>query len=135
MREDHTFQRKNLYKDFDLGFSVNPLTGDLATKTDINAINQSLKHLIQTSYYERPFQPWIGSKIKKILFEPADYITMNDLKSAIMEVIDNYEPRVTIINMTTEDMTDQNAYKISLTYRINMSRDPIYLDVLLKRLR
>ncbi|MCG7944874.1 MAG: GPW/gp25 family protein [Candidatus Thiodiazotropha taylori] len=131
----HTFQKKYLYKDFDISFNANPLTGDLGTKTDINAINQSLRSLIQTSYYERPFQPWVGSKIRKILFEPADYISMNDLKSSLEEVIGNYEQRVVITNLAVEDLSEMNAYKISITYQINTQTDPIYVDVVLKRLR
>ena len=131
----HTFQKKDLYKDFDLSFTANPLTGDLAVKKDINSINQSIKNLLRTSYYERPFQPWVGSKISKILFEPADYISMNDLTSAVEEVLNNYEPRVKVLNIAIEDLSEYNSYNIIITYQINTETAPVEVNVVLERVR
>lgn len=118
-----------------MSFSANPLTGDISAKKDSNAINQSLKNLVSTSYYERPFQPWVGSKVKKILFEPADYISMNDLKSSLMEIIGNFEPRVSVDSLIVEDMSDYNAYNIILVYKINNTDEVVHTEIVLKRLR
>lgn len=130
-----TFDRTNVYKDFDLSFSFNPLTGDLGTKTDVNAINQSVKNLINTNFYERPFKPEMGSNIRAILFEPADVITTLDLKQSITEVITNYEPRVTLQDVIVQDQPDRNAYNISIVYRINGQNSVAQYDTVLKRLR
>ena len=130
-----TFERTNIYKDFDLSFSFNPLTGDLGTKTDVNAINQSVKNLINTNYYERPFKPEMGSNIRAILFEPADVITTLDLKQSITEVITNYEPRVTLQDVLVQDQPDRNAYSVSIIYRINGQNSVAQYDTVLKRLR
>lgn len=130
-----TFERTNVYKDFDLSFSFNPLTGDLGTKTDVNAINQSVKNLINTNFYERPFKPEMGSNIRAILFEPADVITTLDLKQSITEVITNYEPRVTLQDVIVQDQPDRNAYSISIVYRINGQNSVAQYDTVLKRLR
>ena len=130
-----TFQKKNIFKDFDISMSKHPLTNDVGVKTDINAINQSIRNLLYTSYYERPFQPLVGSNLRTILFEPADTITRNDLKQAITSIIGNYEPRVTLENLIIVDQSDKNAYRVTIVYKINMTQEPVELNVVLKRLR
>mgnify|MGYP003136567029 CR=1 FL=1 len=130
-----TFERTNVYKDFDLSFTFNPLTGDIGSKTDVNAINQSVRNLINTNFYERPFKPEMGSNIRAILFEQADVITTLDLKQSITEVITNYEPRVTLKDVIIQDEPDKNAYNISIIYLINGQNNVAQFDTILKRLR
>lgn len=131
----NTFQRKNVYKDFDLSFSRNPLTNDISTKTDVNAINQSLRTLMYTNFGERGFRPDVGSNLTGQLFEPADIITALEIKNAIKEVIRNYETRVEVIDVQLFDDMERNAYVATLIYRMNMSSEPVELKVTLKRLR
>ena len=133
--KNHEFQRKKIYTDFDTSISRHPLSNDVGIKNDANAINQSIRNLINTDYYERPFRPQVGSNIRTILFEPADSITINDLKAAIINVIGNYEPRVTLLDIDVKDEADRNAYAVTIIYRINIEREPIELEVVLKRLR
>ena len=135
MAQLQTYERKNLYKDFDISFSVNPIPGDLGTKTDANAINQSLKNIINTNFFERPFQPLFGGNIRALLFELADPITINDLKTNIESVIDNYEPRVAVDFVRVDDLSDQNAYHITIQYRIVKSSIVNTFETVLKRLR
>ena len=130
-----TYERKNVYKDFDLSFTFNPLTGDIGTKTDINAINQSVQALINTNFYERPFKPEMGSNIRAILFEPADVITTLDLKQSIVETLSNYEPRITLQDVLVQDEPDRNSYNISIVYKIISSNTVAQYDTILKRLR
>ena len=130
-----TYEKKNQFKDFDLSFSLNPITGDLGTKTDANAINQSLKNLVNTNFSERPFQPLLGCNIRALLFELADPITKNDLKINIQQVISNYEPRIAIQELRVDDLSDQNAYNIRIVYRILKSNTINTFDTILKRLR
>jgi len=135
MAVQQTFERKSIYKDFDLSFSRHPLTDDIGVKSDANAINQSLLSLVATNFYERPFQPQIGCNIRSLLFQPADPITVNDLRQAISETIGNYEPRVSLIDIFIEDRPDLNAYNLRITYRINNRNEASTLEVVLKRLR
>jgi len=114
----HTFENKNVYKDFDLSFSRNPLTNDIGKKTDANAINQSMKMLLSTSYYERPFRPQVGSNLRRILFEPADPITIQDLRASIESLILNYEPRVQILDIKINDNAENNAYDLTIEYSL-----------------
>lgn len=132
---NQTFENKNKYRDFDLSFSQNPLTNDIAKKTDANAITQSIRSLLNTAYYERPFRPRVGTNLRKILFEPVDYITMSDLKSSIQEVILNYEPRINVLDVLVTDLSEQNAYAIKIVYRIANIAEAKSVDITLKRLR
>lgn len=130
-----TTENKNIYRDFDLNFSNNPLTNDLTVKNDIQSINQSLKNLISTNLYERPFYPQIGSNIRNILFEPVDTITLLDLQDAIKYTIQNYEKRVRLIGVIAEDLPDQNSYRVQIRYEIRSSQYTTTFDTVLKRLR
>lgn len=135
MAIQQTFRERNIYKDFDLSFTMNPLTKDIGVKTDVNAIIQAVKNLLNTNYYERPFEPRIGSKIRSILFEPADPITISDLRSAIAETIGNYEPRVLVKDIEIKDLSDKNAYHINLIMVIQGYSESREVAITLKRLR
>lgn len=135
MSQQQTFQRSNVFRDFDLSFSKHPLTKDVGVKTDVNAINQSIKSLISTNYYERLFQPNIGCNIRALLFEPADPITIADIRQAITDTITNHEPRVELLRVAIEDQSEKNAYLIQIIYRINYKEEPVTFNVILERLR
>ena len=128
-------ERKNIFKDFDISFSFNPITGDVGSKTDVNAINQSIKSLVNTNFYERPFQPCVGCNIRGFLFELADPITIDNMRQVISETILNYEPRVNLRNVYIEDLSDQNAYHISIEYNIINTNVVATFETILKRLR
>jgi len=64
-----------VYKDLDLNFKVHPIKKDLNKTIGENAIINSVKNLLLTGHYERPFQPYLGSNITKLLFEPLDALT------------------------------------------------------------
>lgn len=133
--KNQTTQNKNVYKDFDINFTRHPLTNDVGVKTDVNAINQSIMNLVSTQFYERPFEPRLGGNLQSILFEHADPITIMDLKSALYEIIGNYEPRVRLVNMQVKDDPDRNAYRITIIYTHASSPAPVSLGVTLERLR
>ena len=135
MAIQQTFQRKSKYNDVDLNFTKHPLTNDLAVKKGVAAVNQSVKNLIQTAFYERPFQPTLGSQARSLLFETADAITISNMRRVIKEVIQNHEPRVRIKNIVIRDMTDSNAYGIELRYEMKDIKTDENLSIVLERLR
>ena len=135
MAIQQTFQRKSKYKDFDLSFTKHPLTNDLAVKKGVAAVNQSVKNLIQTAFYERPFQPTLGSQARSLLFETAYAITISNMRRVINEVINNHEPRVRVKNIVIRDMTDSNAYAIELRYEMKDIKTDENLSIVLERLR
>lgn len=124
-----------IYSDIDLNFTAHPVTGDLAVKYDVNAVKQSLKTLLLTQYYERPFQPELGSPIYGMLFEPLDVITANTLKLQIELLIRNHEPRVVDQSVTVTPLFDQNAFKVDIYFYVIGLPDPMTYSTILKRRR
>jgi len=135
MAQLQTYEKTKIYKDFDLSFSINPITGDLGTKSDVNAIQQSIKTLINTNFFERPFQPTLGCNIRSILFEPISPVVANDLKTVINDVLTNYEPRIVVRDIEIRDNSDTNAYFITIVYNIISSKTVNTFETVLKRLR
>ena len=105
-----------LFKDLDLAFSAHPNTKDLAKKTNVEAIKQSLKNLLLTQYYERPFHSEIGSPVRVLLFELATPLVQQSMQRAIVDVIQNFEPRVTVEDVYVFVKDDTNEVIISVTF-------------------
>lgn len=85
-----------LYSDLDISFTKDPRTRDLTLRTDADAVKQSVMNLLYTNFYERPFQPPLGSGVLSRLFEPNDEITQFIMADDIRRVLERFEPRVTI---------------------------------------
>ena len=67
--ESSTIVSKNLWKDLDLLFRVHPVTGDVVTRTDVEAVKRSVRNIVLTNKYERPFKPNFGTSLRELLFE------------------------------------------------------------------
>tara|TARA_B100001245_G_C22703647_1_gene342758 strand:+ start:293 stop:697 length:405 start_codon:yes stop_codon:yes gene_type:complete len=128
-------QIARLYKDFDMLFTNNALSGDVNKKLDINAVKQALMNLILTKPYERPFHPELGSSIYKMLFEPMRPGVETSIARAIEQQILNYEPRVSVLNIDVRPDYDHNAYEVTIRFLIQGINEPADLTVNLTRLR
>lgn len=106
------------YLDFDLGFGRNPITNDLNKRINANAIKQSVKNLVLTHFYEVPFHPEVGSQIFHALFENFSPMTKLTAERAISDVINNFEPRVTLNSVIVDDNPESNSLVISIKYTI-----------------
>lgn len=124
-----------IYSDLDLSFQAHPITGDVARKYDVNAVKQSLKTLILTNFYERPFQPKLGSPVYGMLFENLDIITANSLKLKLELLINKYEPRVRSQQVDVVPMFDQNAFNVSIYFYVVGVREPVTFSTILRRSR
>lgn len=123
------------YSDLDLDFLPHPTTGDVLVKTGADAIKRSVRNLILTNFYEKPFRPGIGSGALKLLFENVNPLTTTFLKNAIIEVIRNYEPRVEIYDVFVEFDVDNNGYNAKLQYVILNRNEPVTTTIFLERIR
>jgi phage baseplate assembly protein W len=123
------------YKDLDLNFRVHPIKKDVTMHYNEKAIINSVKNLVSTNFYERPFRPEIGSGVKRILFEMVDSVSGAALERQIAEVINNFEPRVSIETITAIPAPDENGYRISLSFFINTLPNPITINFFLERIR
>lgn len=124
-----------IFKDFDLAFSAHPNTKDLTKKRDEDAVKQALKNLILTNYYERPFHSEIGSPVRALLFELATPLTSHMMKRGIIDVIENFEPRVKVTDVTVAMRDETNACEVSITFEIIGLQTVSQLNLTLERTR
>jgi len=124
-----------VFSDIDLNFIANPVSGDVSKKLDENAVKQSIKNLLLTNHYERRFHPEIGSSIRGLLFEPYSPLTKAMLERAIINTIENYEPRVVLIAVEITGNPDNNTLFATVRFRIVNTSTPISLGILLDRTR
>ena len=128
-------QNNKKYIDLDLNFSAHPIKKDINKVVDAYAVINSVKNLLLTKHYERPFQPDIGSNVQALLFENMDKITAISLEQAIREVIQNYEPRAQVSKLVVSPDFDNNAYKIYMEFYILSRTEPITIQFSLNRVR
>ena len=108
--------KNTIFSDLDLDFDIHPNTKQLNTLVADAAVVRSLKNLIFTSHYERPFHPEIGCKIKRSLFENIMPSTAITIQNSIEEVIENFEPRISLNSVHVVAVPDKNAYHVNLTF-------------------
>jgi phage baseplate assembly protein W len=111
------------------------VTKDIVLRYDENAIKTSLKNLILTSNFERPFHSEIGSPIKRLLFEPASPMLDVVMQRAIIDVVNNYEPRVELLNVDVIVEEDSNSIGVTIEFKILNTERPLSLDLVLERTR
>jgi phage baseplate assembly protein W len=123
------------YKDLDLLFNIHPVKKDINKHTAEMAVINSVKNLILTNHYERLFQPDLGSNVNKILFENMDAVTASTLEREIIQVINNFEPRVTIYKVVVKADYDNNGFSIDMEFLINNQTEPVTITFFLERVR
>ena len=126
---------KKIYSDIDLTFTPSPSTGDVSMSYDEQSVIRSVRNLLMTNFYERPFQPTLGSNLNALLFEPISAITSSSLETEITNVINNYEPRATIDNVKVVAIPDANAFHVNLSFYIGNNTTPSAVNILLERSR
>ena len=126
---------QKIYSDLDLTFRRLPVTNDVALSYDEQAVIRSVRNLLLTGFYERPFQPNLGSNLNKLLFEPADQLTSNLIESEIKNVISNFEPRVTINTINVTISPDENSFNLSMTFFVGNNTRATTVTLLLQRSR
>ena len=106
------------FKDISMSFKFNPLSGDLITLKNENAIARAVRNIVLTTPGEKLFDPDFGSSVSEILFENVDDITAVSIKDEIKSSLNNYEPRVELIDVNVDPNFDENQFDVLITYRI-----------------
>jgi phage baseplate assembly protein W len=127
--------RGKQYADLDLSLTPHPNKKDIIPLTDIAAVKNSVKNLVMTGRYERPFQPELSSGVTSLLFENASPDTMFMLKSYIRNVVSKYEPRVSDLYVEVQDDSDNNAYYVTITFNIVSVDTEAEVQLYLERIR
>ena len=123
------------YSDIDFTFTKKPVTGDVALSYDSQAVIRSIRNLVLTRFYERPFNTGIGSNLDALLFEPIIPATASAIQNEIKQTIDNFEPRAIVDSVMVTPDDSNNAYNVTLTFFIENSALPTTVTFLLERNR
>jgi phage baseplate assembly protein W len=124
------------YKDLDLFFSRKNGTNDIEKITDIEAVKRSIRNLVLTNFYEKPFHPEIGSGIRDMLFENMTPITAVVLARKVEDVIENFEPRARLIGVRALPNLDRNEYEVTIEFFVvNTPTELVDMTVFLEVLR
>ena len=123
------------FSDLDLNFTIHPVKKDINKNLGALAVINSIKNLILTNNYERPFQPEIGSNVRRLLFENLDTLTASTIETEINRTIENYEPRVSIIKTIVEADFDKNGFKVYMEFYIVNISAPVTINFFLERIR
>ena len=129
-----------VYRDISLYFTPNPVSGDVTQITDVQDIKRSVRSLVLTNRWDRPFHPEIASRVRESLFEMFTPVTFNIIRNAIEDVLRIYEPRVDVTDVVVEDPEfsnmDANTLPIKIFFTLKNAPETLEnVNVVLERIR
>ena len=129
-----------IYRDFSLFFTKNPVTGDISTLTDVADVKRSVRNLVLTNEFDRPFHPEIASGVRESLFENFTPVTIANIRTRIQSVLTQFEPRVTVTAIVVNDPDnfhiDNNTLNLQIHFTLNNAPNTEQqVDVMLERVR
>ena len=120
------------FKDINLSFKRHPVTSDVVTISNEDAIKRSVKNIIFTILGEKPFEPNFGSVINESLFDLNTSLNEIRVSDEIKQSLLNYEPRIDDISVTVTVAPDTNEMNCTVQYEIvGLPTPPQEVDVLL----
>ena len=123
------------YRDLDLDFTRHPITNDVVAIEDVNAVKRSVRNLINTQFYERPFHPELGCGVRDMLFENYTPMTGIFMRRKIEEVLSNYEPRARLTSIEVNEQMDRNAIDVVVNFYVLNLPNPVSVTTTLQRIR
>ena len=106
------------FKDISMSFQANPLNNDLIGLKNENAIARSVKNIVFTVPGEKFFNEKFGSEISEVLFDNINDISASAIEDQITLSIENYEPRVDLIEVVAHPNYDNNQFDVVINYKI-----------------
>ena len=120
------------FKDINLSFKRHPVTNDVLTVSNEDAIKRSVKNIVFTILGEKPFMPQFGSVISESLFELSTNLNEVRITDEIKTSLMNYEPRIDNLDVTVSLYPDSNEMNVTVQYDIvGMTAETQIVDVLL----
>jgi|TARA_B100000927_G_C16203809_1_gene364673 phage baseplate assembly protein W len=124
---------KEVYADLDMNFKAHPITGDLTIKKDSDAIKQSIKNIMLTNYYERPFKPSLGGGFRDLLFALDTERRVKRAQRKIKKTIEDFEPRVG--GVLPQFVIRGNELHVTINYNIRNGMPNQEVNMTLQRAR
>ncbi len=123
------------YSDFKVDFDAHPLNGDILLSKNSDAVKRSVRNLLMTGMYERPFRPYIGSGLGKYLFENVSPVTAQLIRLAIATTIENHEPRAKVESIEVNVAPDMNSYEATVKFGVVNTPETVVLKEIIRRVR
>ena len=123
------------YSDLNLDFTPHPITGDVAILTDRESIKRSVRNLVLTARYDRPFKPELDAGVRKYLFEPMTPVTVVKLKNAIENVVKSSEPRAELVDVVVVANEQTNSFDVRILFRPKNINETVQVNLTLERTR
>lgn len=123
------------FTDLDFNFLSHPRTKDVTTRIDAEAVRQSIRNLVMTRNFERPFRSYLGCQVMNLLFEPSSPLLTAMIEKTISDVITNYEPRANLLGVAVQYSPDNNSVYVSITFTVINTATPLTVNLILERTR
>ena len=120
---------RKTYADLDLLLNAHPIRNDIIPLYDLDAIKNSVKNLISTNFYERPFKPFLGSNVYHSLFEPLDRFSRIQLSERIVECLQTNEPRIKNVKVKLYSNEEQYSLTIEISFTIRETNQDTTIDI------
>lgn len=127
--------RLQKFRDIDLDFDKHPISKDVTTLTNDDAIIRSIRNLVFLNFNEKPFHPEIGCGVRQLLFENFTPLTKILIERTITEAIRNFEPRAKVENVLATVNDDLNGFDVQITFSFLNSKLPKTISLFLERIR
>ena len=134
-QSNESTRSSKIFKDLNLDFQQNSATKDIQKITDVESVKRSVRNLINTNHYEKPFHPEIGSNLRGMLFELMSPQMNHLISKQIENLINNYEPRCNLVEVFAQPMFDRNGYSVQISFMVNNHQEPVIVESFLERLR
>mgnify|MGYP005703546695 FL=1 len=125
---------KDIYADLDILFSANPISGDITTKKDSDAVKRSVRNILLTNHYERPFKPNFGANLRAMLFELDGIGAKKRIKKNIITTLSILEPRIGNVKVDISE-SESNNIDVRVSYIIRNGLQQSSVDFKVSRVR
>ena len=130
-----TIAKQETYKDLDFAFKQNPNINDVGIKKNNASVIQSVLNILRTNHGERPFNYYFGANLRAYLFENMTSITAANMSTSINIALQNWEPRIKVLNTNIQAKANDNEVFITVTGRVKSSNEIIDITTTIERLR
>ena len=110
--------RSRGFRDISLSFEPHPVTKDITILRDTACIRTSVNNIVQTIRGERFFDELFGSNVRSSFFEFVDLANAASIETEIREAIQNFEPRVSELDVTVDAIPDDNTFEVTLVFSL-----------------
>ena len=122
------------YSDLDLFFGKRVVGSDVNKVTDIQAVKRSVRNILLTNHYERPFKPNFGANLRAMLFELDGIGAKKRIKKNIITTLSILEPRIGNIKVDISE-SESNNIDVRVSYIIRNGLKQSSVDFKVSRVR